>query len=523
MAYVIRMPKLGLEMDEGTLLEWHIETGEEVTEGELLAEVESEKSVGEIEAREDGVLREIHLEEGETAEPSTPIGILAEPDEDIADLHANIEVEGGEAAEASGGEDTPQASDAHADSASARTDAMQDEGSAAQSDVRASPRAKQRAEDLSVDVTTVEGTGPQGAITADDVEAAAQTNIKASPRAEQRAENLGVDIATVEGTGPQGAITADDVEAASEETETADEDIEEIGGRIFATPSVRQLARELGVDINTVAKSEQNGRITEADVRAAATEGETAAIEGDATTETPVETEPRSGDRTIREEKPFDGMRQTIADRLSQSYRDAVHVTEHREIDAETLFDAVDAANEAFEIDISMSDLLLLAVSATLSEHPGFNATFEDDVHRLYEEHNICVAVDVEAGLIAPVVRNVNTKQIPEIATDRRNLTERALSGDYTMDDLQGGTFTVTNLGVLGVESFDPIINPPQVAILGVNAIQQRAVPADEEVTFRHHLPLDLSFDHRVVDGADAARFLETLSGHIENPWPLIL
>jgi pyruvate/2-oxoglutarate dehydrogenase complex dihydrolipoamide acyltransferase (E2) component len=481
MAYVIRMPKLGLEMDEGMLLEWHVETGEEVIDGEILAEVESEKSVGEIEAREDGVLREIHLEEGETAEPSTPIGLLAEPDEDIADLRANIEVEVGEAAEASGGEDIPQASDAHADSASARADATQDKGSAAQSDVRASPRA------------------------------------------EQHAENLGVDITTVEGTGPQGAITADDVAAASEETETADEDVKEIGGRIFATPSVRQLARELDVDITAVSKAKQNGRITEADVRAAATEDETAAISEDATTKTATEPEPQAEGRTICEEKPFDGMRQTIADRLSQSYRDAVHVTEHREVDAETLLDAVDAANEACEMDISMSDLLLLAVSATLSEHPGFNATFEDDVHRLYEEHNICVAVDVEAGLIAPVVRNVDTQQLTEIATDRRNLTERALSGEYTMDDLQGGTFTVTNLGVLGVESFDPVINPPQVAILGVNAIQQRAVPANDGVTFRKHLPLDLSFDHRVVDGADAARFLETLSSHIENPWPLLL
>jgi pyruvate dehydrogenase complex dihydrolipoamide acetyltransferase long form len=411
MAYVIRMPKLGMEMDEGTLLEWHIEKDDEIVEGEVIAEVESEKSVGEIEAREDGVLREIHLEEGETAEPSTPIGILAAVDEDITDIRANVESEGVETTETGGEKNTPLASE------STGTSAIQEADSSAQTD-----------------------------------DSAAQTDIKASPRAKQRAEDLGVDLATVEGTGPQGAITADDVTDAETDTRTQ-------------TPT----------------------------------------------------------DRTVREEQPFDGMRQTIADRLSQSYREAVHVTEHREVDAEALLEAVEAASETYDTDISMPDLLLLAISAALSEHPGFNATFEDSVHRLYEEHNICIAVDVEAGLIAPVLRNVDAKQVEEIAIDRRELTARALSGEYTMDDLQGGTFTVTNLGVLGVESFDPVINPPQVAILGVNAIQQRAVPADGEVAFHRRLPLDLSFDHRVVDGADAARFLESLAEQIENPWPLLL
>lgn len=479
MAYIIKMPKLGLEMDEGTLLEWHVDEGSSVAEGDLLAEVESEKSVGEVEAREDGVLREICLEEGETAEPSAPIGILAEPDEDIADLRANVEAEGDEAAKA-GGEGAPEASESQVDSASANSEATQD-----------------------------------------STDSAAQTDIKASPRAKQRAEDLGVDLSSVDGTGPQGAITADDVEAAGEEAEAADTE-KTASGRTFAAPRVRQLAREHGVDINTLSESAVNEPITESDVRAAADDIDAAVTSGD-TTGTETETEPAPADRTIREEKSFDGMRQTIADRLSQSYRNAVHVTEHREADAETLLEAVDAADEAFDIDISMPDLLLLAVSATLAEHPGFNATFEDDVHRLYEEHDICVAVDIEAGLIAPVLRNVDAKAIPEIANDRRQLTERALSNEYTMDDLQGGTFTVTNLGVLGVESFNPIINPPQVAILGVNTIQQRAVPADEGVMFRRQLPLDLSFDHRVVDGADGARFLETLVDHIENPWSLLL
>jgi pyruvate dehydrogenase E2 component (dihydrolipoamide acetyltransferase) len=173
---------------------------------------------------------------------------------------------------------------------------------------------------------------------------------------------------------------------------------------------------------------------------------------------------------------------------------------------------------------VTVNDVLLLALSATLDEHPELNATFEDDVHRLHRSQNVCIAIDIEEGLIAPVVRNVGTLSLADLAEKRRAITEKSLSGDYTMEDLSGGTFTVSNLGVLGVESFDPVINPPQVAILGVNTIKREVVPVgDDEVGVRKRISFDLSFDHRVVDGADAARFLGTLVEHVENPWPLVI
>jgi pyruvate dehydrogenase E2 component (dihydrolipoamide acetyltransferase) len=218
-------------------------------------------------------------------------------------------------------------------------------------------------------------------------------------------------------------------------------------------------------------------------------------------------------------------MRRTIAERLGQSYREAVHVTEHRTADAEALLAAADAATEDLGEKVSVTDVLLKALSAALSEHPQLNATFEDDTHYLHEEQNICMAVDVEEGLVAPVVRGVESLSVVELSKKRRRMTDKALSDEYTMDDLTGGTFTVSNLGLLGVEAFDPIINPPQVAILGVNSVDRRVVPAAEqgdEVTVRRMLPLSLSFDHRVVDGADAARFLGSLVEHVENPWPLL-
>ena len=212
-------------------------------------------------------------------------------------------------------------------------------------------------------------------------------------------------------------------------------------------------------------------------------------------------------------------MRRTIANRLGESYRNAVHVTVSREIDAESLLAAAEDADERFDPDISLVDLLLAALSATLEEHPAFNATFEDGVHTLYEEHNIGVAVAVEDGLLTPVITDAGELSIPELAAERRRLTERVQAGEHAMSDLRNGTFTVSNLGPLGVDSFTQIINPPEVAILGVGRLRERARPADgeseAEVTFRRELTFDLSVDHRVVDGADAARFLATLAEHV--------
>ncbi|RQG94865.1 2-oxo acid dehydrogenase subunit E2 [Natrarchaeobius chitinivorans] len=408
MGYIVRMPQLGMEMEQGTLLEWTVDETDSVSEGDVVAEIESEKTVADVEAREAGVLRRAYLEEGETVEPGDPIGIVAGPDEEISDLEAEI--------------DSP----------------------AVDTDDESEPAS--------------EPSGGQVETASHAADAASASVVRASPRARKRANELGVDLSDVDGSGPGGAVEAADVKSAA-----------------------------------TAAAGSPAGESSDG-----------------------------AAPLTVADEKPLGSMRRTIADRLSQSYREAVHVTEHRKADAESLFAAADAADEALEVDVSISDVLLAALSATLEEHPEFNARFEDDVHRLYDEQNVGVAVDIDSGLISPVVPDIGEKSLAELSTARRETTRKALEGEYSMDDLSNGTFTVTNLGVLGIESFDPIINPPQVAILAVNAVQDVAVPDGDDVAFRRQLPFDLSFDHRVVDGADAARFLGTLVEHVEDPWPLL-
>lgn len=478
MAYIIKMPKLGMGMNEGTLLEWFVSLGDEVTEGDVIAEIESEKTVAEIAASEDGVLRGVYVSAGETVDPGAALGIVAEQGADIGALEAKIDREPVD----------PETADASATASGREGDAVASasDGESGQSDrIRASPKAKQRASELNVALAEVQGSGPKGAIILSDVETAAVDSGPAS---------VGAGLGDSADSGAPGETTA-----------------------IEATPKARRRARSLGVDLGSVNGSGPNGAVTASDLPA---------VEGDTVDATPGSSVTKLGEPAVLSpivERELGGMRQTIATRLGQSYREAVHVTVHRRIDMEEALAATKVVDEYLDADASVTDVVLVALSATLEQHPEFNARFEDGVHRIYDQQNVGVAVDIENGLITPVLSGVGARSLEEIARGRREITDRALSGDYSAADLSGGTFTVSNLGVLGVDSFTPIINPPEVAILGVDSITERPVRGDDGVEFRRFGGFDLSFDHRIVDGADAARFLNTLATSLADPWPALL
>lgn len=447
MGYLIKMPQMGLEMEQGEVVAWEVDVGEVVDSGDVVALIESEKATNEIEAREDGAVREIHLPEGGVAEPGDPIGIFAGPDEDISGLEA----EAGMATE-SKAESTPESTEpgettsTTTASASGSPRSTDGETATAAQGVRATPGARARAEENDVDLTTVTGTGPQGTITEADVEEALgdrpdeqggedTSSVRATPGAKQAATEANVDLSAVEGTGPQGVVTKADVEQHASAAET----------------------------------------------------GDTATGDDDSV-----------ATRTVSERRERSKMQLTVADRMTESAQNAPQVTLNRDIDTTAIQNVVTAAaNEG--VDISVTDLLLAGFGAQLAETPAFNAVFEDGEHKLIEEVNIGVAVDLEDGLVTPVVPFVEDKTVEELSAVRERRTDRALSGSFEVSDMEGGTFTVTNLGMFGVDSFDPIINPPEVAILGVGRIR------DDDT-----MSLSLSFDHRVVNGADAARFLDS-------------
>lgn len=444
MGYVVKMPKLGLEMERGTLLEWYVEEGDTVEAGAVIAEVESEKSIGEIDAREDGVLRMIDLPEGETVPPGTPIGIVAGADEDITEFEAEFESDE-DHVEA----DTDEAAEAPTTSTSDASDTTDEDASAA--DVKASPKARRRAEELGVDLVEIDGSGPQGAITAGDVEAAGERDdgpstgssadateqVRASPRAKRRAEELGVDLGGVDGSGPQDAITVEDVEAV----ETDD------------SPSTVELP--------------------------------------DAST----------GEESTK---------------ASGQYRTATLVTDGDAADA--LVETTGLAANAFDRDVSVLDVLLVAVSSALDDHPTFNATFENETHHLHDRQDVALATNAEGELVRPVLTTVDERAFVDIVETRHEEVE-----DAAASGVAGGRATFALSNAAECDDVQRLLAPPTVAGLVVNCARRRATPAENGVTLDRVLSLSLAYDPRAVGDGDAEAFLGTLIDRIEAVPELVL
>jgi len=325
--------------------------------------------------------------------------------------------------------------------------------------------------------------------------------VRASPAARRLAREKGVDLTQVKGTGPEGRVTEADVQRFIEEREKAPPP-----PPILASPMAKRLAREHGIDLAEVTGTGPGGRITEKDVRAF--------IEAREKAPPPEEAVPV---RVI----PFIGMRQMIAERMTQSLQTMAQVTLHTEVDATELVKLREQLKQEF--DLTYTDLIIKAVAKALKEHPLLNATLVGDEIHLLEEIHIGMAVALEDGLLVPVVRDADKKSVQEIAQETRRLAQGAREGTLTVDEVTGSTFTVTNLGAYGVDGFTPIINPPEVAILGVGRIVEKPAVHEGQIVRRSTMVLSLTIDHRIVDGAPGAEFLRTVREILESPYRLLV
>ncbi len=281
-----------------------------------------------------------------------------------------------------------------------------------------------------------------------------------------------------------GIITAPD--------EELQEAVEVTRERILASPAAKRLAKEHNIDLTQVKGAGSEGRITEEDVRRFLQEKEV--LPG------------------IKEVIPLTGIRKTAAERVSISAQRAPHSTITMEVDMSN------AAKLRESLEASYTDVLVKAVAKTLTEHPIINSTLEKDEIRIFADINIGVAVATDKGLIVPVIRNADKKPISEITSTLKKLVDRVKQGKLSKEELSGGTFTITNLGMYGVEVFTPIINPPETAILGVGRVVDSPVVEEKQIVVKPVMKLSLSFDHRVVDGAPAAEFLRTVKKFLEEP-----
>jgi pyruvate dehydrogenase E2 component (dihydrolipoamide acetyltransferase) len=328
--------------------------------------------------------------------------------------------------------------------------------------------------------------------------------IFSSPRARKMAREKNVDLALVSGTGPSGRIVESDVVAY-------------LKSRPKATPVARRAAEALGVDIAAVSDQVAGGRVTKADVEAAAHPVITAPAAPVAPTEEPAV-----------ESIPLAGLRRIIAERMATSVHTTARVTLVTEADATALVEAREGLKatvaEEWGFAPGYNDLLAIMTARALREFPYMNARLSADGETIERVPiiNLGMAVDTERGLLVPVIRNADQKGLRAFGAEFRTLMERARSGRSMPDDLSGGTFTITNLGMYEIDAFTPIINLPEAAILGVGRIQPKPVVRNGEVVVRQLCSLSLAFDHRLVDGAPAARFLQWIKRLVENPYLLL-
>ncbi len=271
---------------------------------------------------------------------------------------------------------------------------------------------------------------------------------------------------------------------------------------VLATPMAKRLAREHGIDLREVRGTGPGGRIQESDVLAYLEQRRQA----------PAAPEAPPAARVI----PFAGMRRAIAERMTESLQTMAQVTVTTEADVTGLVEFVDRLKA--RADISYTAVLVKAVAAALKQHPILNSTLVGDEIRLLDEINIGVGVALDEGLIVPVIRNADRLSLAEIDRELKRLAAAARAGTLTVDEVTGSTFTISNLGMYGVDAFTPIINPPEVAILGVGRIIEKPAVYRGQVAVRSLMTLSLTFDHRVVDGAPAAAFLQTLAGMLAQP-----
>ena len=454
------MPKLGVDMQEGEIIEWKKQEGDVVNEGDILLEIMSDKTNMELEAEDSGVLLKITRQAGETVPVTKVIGYIGAEGEVVAD---NV-------ASAPAAEPAPKVEEVatvEAPVVATQAPVVHEGGK-----VRATPKARKVARELGIDLTQVPGTGAKGRVHADDVENFKGAQPKATPLARKIAADLGIDLASVSGTGFGGKITKEDILAIS------------------APAQVKEAAA---------------APVVEAKPEKVLPEGV--------------------------EVIPMSAMRKAISKGMTHSYLTVPTFTLNYDVDMTNLMalrkQVLDPIMNKTGMKVTFTDLIGLAVVRTLmkEEHRYLNASLIDDAQNieLHKFVNLGIAVGLDDGLIVPVVHGADKMSLSEFVVASKDVIKKAQAGKLKAAEMSGSTFSITNLGMFGTKSFNPIINQPNSAILGVSATIQTPVVVDGEVVVRPIMGLCLTIDHRIVDGMNGAKFMVDLKHLIENPMELLI
>jgi pyruvate dehydrogenase E2 component (dihydrolipoamide acetyltransferase) len=422
MAIKIEMPKLSDTMEEGVIAKWNVKEGDKISAGDIIAEVETDKATMDVEAFDDGTLLKIIPQEGDAVPLGGLIAVIGEEGEDISDILD--EAGGGESSESSSSEG---------------------------SDKKEEQKSEESKEDISEEKTESKESSSESD----------NGRVKASPLAKKMAEDKGIDLTSVQGSGPDGRVVKKDIEDYK-------------GGSSLSKPSSSSTAS-------------------------------------------------KSFESLESKEVKVSQMRKVIARRLSESKFTNPHFYETIDIDMKAAMAARSSMNEANDVKISFNDIVVKACAIALTRHQAINSSWHDDVIKEHGDVHVAVAVAIDEGLMTPVITHADKKGLSEISSETRELAGLARDRKLQPEQMEGSTFTISNLGMFGIEEFTAIINPPNACILAVGAIRDVPVVENGAVVPGKRMKITLSSDHRIVDGAKAAQFLNTVKNLLENPLSMLL
>jgi len=536
MAQVITMPRLSDTMTDGTVATWIKKVGDKINEGDILAEIETDKATMEFESFYSGTLLHIGIQEGETAPVDSVLAIIGEEGEDIsALLKGETSTEKTEQKET---EATPQENKAEDKKASSNfvmpegikvvtmprlSDTMTD-GTVASWIKKVGDKVNEGdiLAEIETDKATMEfesfNSGTLLYIGVQEGESAPVDSILAI------IGNQGTDVSEVVANyGKETSKTETKSETVSaepqkENTTTTSEKPVDTKGRIFASPLAKKIAEDKGIDLSQVKGTGENGRITKSDVEnytpsAQANLSSVASESAKTTTQSIVAV----GQEASQEVKNSQ-MRKVIAKRLSESKYTAPHYYLNIEVNMDNAIVSRATINSIPDTKVSFNDMVIKAVAMALKKHPKVNSQWKDDATIIHNHVHIGVAVAVEDGLVVPVVKFADSLTLSQIGASVKDLATRSRNKKIQPSEMEGSTFTISNLGMFGIESFTSIINQPNSAILSVGAIVEKPVVKNGQIAVGNTMMLTLACDHRTVDGATGAEFLQTLRKYIENP-----
>ncbi|MBE8721770.1 dihydrolipoamide acetyltransferase family protein [Sphingobacterium pedocola] len=547
MAEVVKMPKMSDTMTEGVIAKWHKKVGDKVNSGDLVAEIETDKATMDFESYQEGTLLYIGPKEGEAVAIDAIIAILGEEGEDYEALLSGESTEetpkqeqkkedGPSSEDESKSADTgkivtPEELDCTVITMPLLSDTMK-EGVIAQWNFKVGDTIKSddAIADVETDKATMEVTAyADGTLLYVGLEAGEAAKVNDIIAIVGPA---GIDVTPLLNQKPAKAVAASEEKSEAKESKSSSESSSATStiasssssddSRVKASPLARKIASDKGINLNDVKGSADGGRIVKKDVESFVPTAKAAPSQEDARSETKAVSIPQYVGEERYTETNVSQMRKTIARRLGESLFTAPHFYLTVSIDMDNAMAARTQINDVAPVKVSFNDIVIKAVAIALKQHPAVNSSWKGDKIRFNEHTNIGVAMAVEDGLLVPVVRFADGKSLSHISAEVKDFAQKAKSKKLQPADWEGSTFTVSNLGMFGIDEFTSIINSPDGAILSVGAIQQIPVVKNGAVVPGNVMKLTLGCDHRVVDGATGAQFLQTLKGLLEAPIRLL-